>query len=140
MPDNEITLRLRTPSGEIIEAPTVTGTLDRRYSLQITVPTLGHREVVDRDYFECLLVLREQLEPLGYRFLVNGARRNAWPSGMARDMAAGRSAYLLELGKHDQRPPMVNIFEPADESDIALVDEQRAFFNAWIGELPERRA
>jgi hypothetical protein len=139
MPDNEITLRLRTPSGEIIEAPTVTGTLDHRYSLQITVPILGRREAVDRDYFECLLGLREQLEPLGYRFLVNGARRNAWPSGMARDMAAGRSAYLLELGKHDQRPAMVNIFEPADESDIAFVDEQRAFFNAWIGELPKRR-
>jgi hypothetical protein len=34
---------------------------------------------------------------------------------------------------------MVNIFEPADESDIAFVDEQRAFFNAWIGELPKRR-
>lgn len=139
MPDKEVKLRLRTPLGDVIEVPAVMGTQDRDYTLQVTIPALGPRVVVDRDYFECLLGLREELEPLGYRFLVNGARRNAWPSGMARDMGAGLSAYLLELGKHGSRPPSVRIFEPADEAEIALVDEQRAFYESWLRELPGYR-
>jgi hypothetical protein len=139
MPDNELSIRLRTPLGEVIDVSAVIGTQDRNYTLQITVPELGPRVVVDRDYFECLLCLREELEPLGYRFLVNGARRNAWPSGMVRDMGAGLSAYILELGKHGTRPASVRIFEPADESEIALVDEQRAFYESWLRELPGYR-
>jgi hypothetical protein len=135
MPDKEVKLKLRAPSGQVIEVLAVMGTEDRDYTLQITVPSLGSRVVVDRDYFECLLKLRDQLEPLGYRFLVNGARRNAWPSGMARDMGAGVTAYLLELGKHGERFPSVRIFEPADEVEIALVDEQRAFHDSWLKEL-----
>jgi hypothetical protein len=59
---------------------------------------------------------------------------------MARDVGTGLNAYLLELGKHGQRPPMVNILEPATESETVLVAEQRAFFNAWIGELPKKPA
>src|ERR1700674_1542039 len=105
MPEKEVKLKLRTPSGQVIEVTAVMGTQDRDYTLQISVPSLGSRVVVDRDYFECLLRLRDQLEPLGYRFLVNGARRNAWPSGMARDMGAGVTAYLLKLGKHGERFP-----------------------------------
>lgn len=45
MPDEEITLRLRTQAGEVIEAPTATGTLDRSYTLRATIPMLAASEV-----------------------------------------------------------------------------------------------
>jgi hypothetical protein len=73
------------------------------------------------------LRIRAEFEPLGFHFLVNGARRNVWPSGMAREMGGGKQAYVLVLGQPG-RPELVDIFEPADESQIALVQEQRDFF------------
>jgi hypothetical protein len=69
------------------------------------------------------------VEPLGYRMLVNGARRNVWPSGMG----GGRKAYVLMLGLPG-RPDLVDIFQPAPESEIALVEEQRAFFERRLAE------
>jgi hypothetical protein len=50
---------------------------------------------------------------------------------MARDMGGGRKAYLLVLGQPG-RPELVDIFEPAEEGDIALVQEQRDFFQTWL--------
>ena len=49
-----------------------------------------------------LHLIDEQLTELDYAnaagFLVNGARRNAWPSGMAAQMSAGTKLYLLPDG------------------------------------------
>ncbi len=38
------------------------------------------------DIFEAMSRIRLQIEPLGYQLLCNGARTNAFPSGMSRDM------------------------------------------------------
>src|SRR5207244_9009274 len=46
------------------------------------------------DYFESLLLVRRELEHDGLLVCCQGARRDVWPSGMARDMGAGLEAYV----------------------------------------------
>jgi len=131
MPGMEVAIRVKTPSGEVrdIRGHVLTG--DRQYTLELEIPNVGLHRTEGPDQFDCLLLARVELEPQGFRFLVNGARRNVWPSGMARDMGGGRQAYVLVLGQPG-RPELVDIFEPADESQIALVQEQRDFFQTWL--------
>ena len=134
---SDVEIRLKTPTGEVQSIPAFVGPSERGWTLKVTIPGLGLRQAFGPDLFECLLRLRAELEPLGYRTLVDGARRNAWPSGMARDMAGGRKAYLPVLGQHGHREDMVDIFGPADEADTALVHEQRAFSERWLAEVGE---
>ena len=124
-------VRLKTPSGDVqdIRGHVMTG--DRQYTLELEIPNLGLHRTDGPDQFECLVRARDDLEPQGFRFLVNGARRNVWPSGMARDMGGGRKAYVLVLGQPG-RPELVDIFEPADETQISSVQEQRDFFQTWL--------
>jgi hypothetical protein len=131
MPGREVVVRMKTPSGEVQDIRSTVSTEDRGYALVLEIPNLGSRRTVGPDQFECLLKIRAELEPLGFRFLVNGARRNVWPSGMARDMGGGKQAYVLVLGQPG-RPELVDIFQPADESQIVLVKEQRDFFQTWL--------
>jgi len=67
----------------------------RGYRLTLGAPDGRHWSAVAGDLFECLIVLRNQIEPLGMRACCNGARRDAWASGMQRDMGRGASVYLL---------------------------------------------
>ena len=46
-----------------------------------------------RDLFEALRNLRRLTDPLGFRLALNGVRRDAWASGMQRDMGEGRYVY-----------------------------------------------
>jgi hypothetical protein len=127
----EVVVRLKTPAGDVRDIRGSVSTDDRGYALDLEIPNLGPRRTVGPDQFECLLSIRAELEPLGFRFLVNGARRNVWPSGMLRDMGGGEQAYVLVLGQPG-RPDLVDIFEPADESQIALIREQRDFHHTWL--------
>jgi hypothetical protein len=67
------------------------------------------------DLFEALRALRRIVDPLGIRLGVNGARRDAWASGMQRDMGEGRVVYLLTEGE-TKRPPQVSTLGPASLS------------------------
>jgi hypothetical protein len=131
--EEKIVVRARTPSDEVVAARGRVGTVGRNYTLEVDLAGLGTVRTVGPDQFECLLQLRNEVEPLGYRILVNGARRNVWPSGMGRDMGGGRKAFVLVLGVPG-RPDLVDIFEPAPESEIARVEDQRAFFERWLAE------
>jgi hypothetical protein len=95
--------------------------------------TFGRREYVRGDYFDCLCDFRREIESIGWRVLCNGARRNAWPSGMARDMGQGLKLYLLR-----ERPvrgsDLVETFGPADPSDVATVEQQKGFVADFFGD------
>ena len=84
---------------------------------------------VDDDMFECLSQFRNCIEPEGYRVLCFGSKKNAYPSGMGRDMGCGYGLYELYLGKSAESP-LVKIFDYCEE-DIVTVKEQRAFFEQW---------
>ena len=48
------------------------------------------------DVFGCLCDIRQETDPLGIKLCVNGARRNVWATGMARDMGQGISVEVFE--------------------------------------------
>jgi len=86
------------------------------------------------DVFDAQLNLRRELEAEGIQLCCNGARRNAWSSGMQRDMGDGFSTYLLRLGEHGRRAESVPTLDSAPASEVTTVAEQLAFHERWLSE------
>ncbi len=84
------------------------------------------------DLFEALAQVRRALERDGITLVVNGARRDVFPSAMLRQTSQGRKAYVLTLPRSTMRPVAVDIFETASpDAQLATVDEQRAWHDHW---------
>jgi hypothetical protein len=83
------------------------------------------------DMFEALVRLRRQLEPDGLLVAVQGARRDTYPSGMARDMGGGMRVYVMQPGRAARPEDLVRTLDDALPEQIATVDEQLAFREAW---------
>lgn len=86
------------------------------------------------DMFEALVRLRRQLEPDGLMVAVQGSRRDTYPSGMARDMGGGMRVYLTRPGRRARLEDLVETLDDAPPDQIAAVDEQRAFAEAWLAQ------
>jgi hypothetical protein len=93
------------------------------------------------DLFDAFCEIRRDLEGDGVRICVSGARIDAYPSGMTRDMGGGQMVYLLRrrsvIGKLLRLPYLrpnkrVYIFSPAPCHLVGTVDEQRSFFERWM--------
>ncbi|MCH1882526.1 hypothetical protein [Agrococcus sp. ARC_14] len=98
-------------------------TSDYRWTVSIECAELDTVEALADDAFEALCLLREQLEPHGWRIGVAGAQLGVWPSGMARDQGGGQRAYRQTDG---QVEGLVDTFEPVDPATVTTVAEQQA--------------
>ncbi len=98
---------------------------------------LGGRtfEATEWDYFEALCTIRKSLERSGIETLCYGASKTVFPSAMARDMGSGLVAYEIRIGRAAQKEDVVHIFDSGDDFQPATVEEQKAFFNAWLKSL-----
>lgn len=85
------------------------------------------------DCFEALIEARRHLESQGILVCVEGARKDVWPSGMARSMGAGRKAYRMTMGKQALQSDLVDIF--AEAPTPASIAEQEAYRHAWFESL-----
>lgn len=121
------TLKVLLPSGQI-EDWTVLVTWTKPPEMKVK-GSLGEWRFTERDLFEGLKALRRKVESLGGAVLCQGSRPNVWPSGMTRDMCAGGRAYVIEPGKTPA--DLVNIFDPADRTEIGTVAEQEAEYKKW---------
>ena len=83
------------------------------------------------DLFKALRALRRILDPLGIRLGVNGARRDAWASGMQCDMGEGRAVYLLAEGQAG-RPEQVSTLGDTPVSHAGTVDDQDQQYERWL--------
>jgi hypothetical protein len=90
------------------------------------------------DMFEALVRLRRQLEPDGLAVAVQGARRDCYPSGMARDMGGGMRVYVMRPGLPARLEDLVETLDDASPDQIATIDEQQAFAEAWRNEIRQR--
>lgn len=90
-------------------------------------------EAVGPDVFEALRSLRRELDARGLRVGVNGARPNAWSSGMQRDMGLGRMTYLCELGDFGGMPT-VGTLDPAPLAEVGTVADQDEFHAEWLAD------
>jgi len=84
------------------------------------------------DLFDCLVRIRMDLERDGAKILCNGARLDAYPSRMARDMGGGRKVYLMRMGEVARHEDLVGTFDEAPIEKIGSVDDQRNFYLSWI--------
>jgi hypothetical protein len=90
-------------------------------------------EATGSDYFAALDQIRLKLEVEGLFPRINGANRNCYPSGMARDMGAGLHVYKLVLGKPwGDLTDAVATFGNEATLDIVSVAEQKEFFEKWM--------
>jgi len=89
-------------------------------------PVEAHAE----DAFEALCLLRETLEPQGWRIGVAGAQPGVWPSGMARDQGGGLVAYRLTAAGAGGT---VHTFEPVDPATVTTVEAQQAEAERLLG-------
>ena len=87
--------------------------------------------VVDRDLFQSLDELRLLLESQRLSVAVQGSRKNAWASGMQRNMTGAHKIYICQAGRHVSKSDVVNIFDDADPSDLATVAAQRENYRLW---------
>jgi hypothetical protein len=126
-------ISLKSPSGAL-ETCEVSGAHlgHTDVALRIDSPTLGSRTFVAPDLFLALLEFRRQIEPDGWRVLVNGARRDAWPSGMSAQMSGGTKLYLLPQGRKPAMRDVVETFDPAGSDDVVTVEEQSRFRDEYF--------
>ena len=88
------------------------------------------------DLFECLLQLRkQQLDALEIRIACNGSRRNAWASGMSRDVSRGLDVYLMTLGRDVTFDNVVRTFDPAPLDATSSARQQIRFNRLWMKSL-----
>lgn len=86
------------------------------------------------DVFQCLMEVRRKVESVGARICCNGARLDAWSSGMQRDIAMGHWCYLVAGVPKGQHPPSVKTLDPTDPDEAVLVEEQIAWHERWVAE------
>lgn len=98
--------------------------------LELHIENAGSFYGESHNYFDALINLRKELEPLQVKVLCFGARKDVWASGMQRDMGAGLSAYLLSA-EDEGRKPEQSIFDYALPETIGTVDEQQKYFENW---------
>jgi hypothetical protein len=105
------------------------------WKLIFTGVGLVRLEIEADDLFKACVLLRERLEQLGCKLLCNGARKNIIASGMSRQMGGGRKGYIVQLGRPALRSNLVDIFDYADSSLIASIEQQKSFYNKWVSSL-----
>jgi hypothetical protein len=92
-------------------------------------------EATADDFFQALCEVRVQLEAEGLLLFCYGGSLNVYPSAMSRQMAAGRAAYRMTLGKPALAADLVQIFAQAADVIPASVANQLRFFDEWFQSL-----
>lgn len=93
------------------------------------------RKFEGQDLFSSLRLLRRYFEEGGAKVLCNGARFDAYPSGMGRSMGRGRKIYLLTHGEQARRTNLVDIFDYAAPEQVGSNEEQDRYYKGWINSL-----
>ncbi|WDE06525.1 hypothetical protein SG34_006290 [Thalassomonas viridans] len=75
----------------------------------------------ERDFFNCLKLIRVYFDKAGAKVLCNGARIDVYPSRMSRDTGRGRKAYVLVQGRQALRTDLVDIFDAAAPDLIGCI-------------------
>jgi hypothetical protein len=83
------------------------------------------------DFFEAFCRVREALAEFHLLPCCYGASRNAFASGMVRDMGIGLRIYLLPAKPKGGFGPVVNIFDTGPEVEPVSVAEQVEFRRLW---------
>ena len=129
MPENHLIRVLADASEQ--QWPLTTSRRGRDWLITITSPDGTSWAAEGPDLFNALRALRRILDPLGIRLGVNGARRDAWASGMQCDMGEGCVVYLLVEGQVG-RAEQVSTLGDTSISHVGTVDDQDQQYERWL--------
>ncbi|HWM15332.1 MAG TPA: hypothetical protein VNP97_01975 [Microbacterium sp.] len=121
--------------GVVDDATIAWRTEDRLWVVAIDSPAFDPVQARAHDAFEALCLVRDELEPHGWRIGVAGAQADVWPSGMARDQGGGLRAYRMT---EERVGDLVDTFEPVDPATVTTVAEQRAEADRLYEEIRRR--
>jgi hypothetical protein len=107
----------------------------RLWVVAIDSPEFEPVEARADDAFEALCLVRDELEPHGWRIGVAGAQADVWPSGMARDQGGGLRAYRMT---EERVGDLVDTFEPVEPGTVTTVVQQRAEADRLYEEIRRR--
>ena len=107
-------------------------TADHRAQITLNYNQTSLTKTAD-DFFDALRQIRLELETQNVMILCNGARIDAYPSGVSRQMSLGRIAYLNQMGQPAQQK--VAIFDKTEANWVASVAEQDKYYHAWLASL-----
>ncbi|HEY7023128.1 MAG TPA: hypothetical protein VH349_18565 [Ktedonobacterales bacterium] len=134
MTPGEVEIKIAAADGDIhlcrvsyISGPSV--------ALTVRSPMFGEGTFTAPDLFDALVAFRLYLEARGYLLLCNAARRDAYPSRMAREMGGGRKVYLLCMGCQARMSDLVDSLEEASLELVTTVAAQKAAYEAWLDSL-----
>ncbi|WP_433562889.1 hypothetical protein ACQP1O_36505 [Nocardia sp. CA-151230] len=113
-----------------------------RWRVALADETGGECVAVDDDVFHGFAAVRKVPEGSGFRFLVVGARREFWPTGMSSQMGGGIdlwARYLCGLRNILRSLKVVlsrdrgyrYIFAPAPASKVCSAEAQCAYREQW---------
>ncbi|HBF34030.1 TPA: hypothetical protein DDW35_05655 [Candidatus Sumerlaeota bacterium] len=87
------------------------------------------------DIFAAVQGVRRFLEAKGLLLTCNASRIDAYPSGMSRQMSAGRKLYVHELGVPGRPKTIVDIFDEAPIDKIGTIAEQDEYMQKWYASI-----
>lgn len=106
--------------------------------VQVMVPDRGLQvDAQEIDLFGAFLEVRKKLEKKGLRLVCAGARLDCWPSGMARQMGMGETAYVLVPGQPADVENRIYLFAPAEPEQVGTVREQAEAYRRWLDSVPD---
>jgi hypothetical protein len=83
--------------------------------------------------FVILKDIRKELDGKNIFLLINGSRKDVFPSGMS---LVGNMAYVQSLGEPTSLDHLVDIFDETDRIDlIDTVEEQKKYHDEWINSI-----
>lgn len=99
--------------------------------LTLSDARFGTLQFEGADIFDAMLRIRRRLEAEGLLLLCNGARIDAYPSGMSRQMSSGRKLYVHELGVPGRPSTVVDIFDESPRDRIGTITQQDEYMRRW---------
>lgn len=130
-------LKIQHHSGLIIEGIIHESRLLDPNKIRFTSPGTPEIEAHSRNDFECLKILRIELDRYGYRLLCNGARHDTYC--LPDDMKILRGSYvnILTLGELPNQADHIETFEYAEPCLITSISEQRKNYEDWIDSVKD---
>ena len=110
---------------------------NKHFSLHFVCDEWGHLVAMEYNIFDALCRLRAVLESNGCLICCNGARRDTWASGIAKDMGGGERVYATRLGRPATPSDLVPILAPADCSICVALSAQLAYHIQWLQSILE---
>ncbi|MEH7515070.1 hypothetical protein V7146_20325 [Gottfriedia acidiceleris] len=90
---------------------------------------------INENFFDALLMLRQDLEEMNIQINCNGAALDVYPSPMSLSMGNGRLAYKLQTGKQAKSEDLVELFDCDFNLNFVSIDEQQRFYKEWLNSL-----